>query len=94
MEDKRKLGEWSVTQLIKFLESQKEQSPFQKASAITCGDIRVQKTLFVQDQIQLTQFQTTVGATGTASALPANPAGYFRVLDHTGRVKLVPFYNA
>jgi hypothetical protein len=36
---------------------------------------------------------TTVGAAGTASALPANPAGYLTI-DADGGVRKVPFYNA
>jgi len=37
--------------------------------------------------------QTTVGASGAASALPANPLGYFKiVIDGTTRV--VPYYTA
>lgn len=37
--------------------------------------------------------QTTVGATGGASALPANPAGYIKIADAAGNVFVVPVYN-
>lgn len=38
--------------------------------------------------------QTTVGATGAASALPAAPAKYLKVQDSSGTTYLIPAYNA
>lgn len=36
---------------------------------------------------------TTSANTGSASALPANPAGYFLLLGPNGTVVKVPYYN-
>lgn len=38
--------------------------------------------------------QTTVGAAGGASALPATPTKYLKVLDHNGTVLVIPAYAA
>jgi hypothetical protein len=38
--------------------------------------------------------QTTVGAAGGASALPATPTKFFRVIDATGTVLVIPAYAA
>jgi hypothetical protein len=40
------------------------------------------------------QKQTTVGAAGGASALPATPTGYFKVRDSAGTEYVIPFYAA
>lgn len=37
--------------------------------------------------------QTTVGAAGAASALPANPVAYIKIADQSGNVFVVPAYN-
>ena len=39
------------------------------------------------------QVATTIGAPGAASALPANPLKYLRIVDSTGTVVSVPAYN-
>ncbi|SRR6266496_2843861 len=87
------IGQWSVDEFVKFLQAQFEENPPQKFTVIVVEEAEVVTTLKVLDQIQLTQVQSTVGAAGSAAPLPANPAGYFRVLDYTGQVKLVPYYN-
>lgn len=38
--------------------------------------------------------QTTVGAAGAASALPANPTGYVKIKDSGGTIRVIPFYAA
>ena len=38
--------------------------------------------------------QTTVGATGAAAALPAQPAKYLKVQDSAGATYVIPVYNA
>lgn len=38
--------------------------------------------------------QTTVGAAGAATALPAQPLGYFNVTLPDGTRVVVPYYNA
>jgi len=88
------IGQWTTDQLVRFFQNMIRLHPPESSVNITAEDVNVVKTLKCLDQIQLFQNQTTVGAAGSASALPANPAGYFRVLDYTGNVKLVPYYNS
>jgi len=38
--------------------------------------------------------QTTVGAAGSASALPANPTKYIKITDETGTQLVIPAYKA
>ena len=40
----------------------------------------------------LSDHQTTVGAAGGASALPATPTGYAKLVDVTGTIYVVPYY--
>ena len=42
---------------------------------------------------QITTTQTTVGAAGAASALPATPKGYLNVTLPTGESVVMPYYN-
>lgn len=88
------IGEWTPTQLVRFIQEQLRQSPPVQAPNLTSDDLTVTKKLSCLDQLQFYQNQYTVGAAGTASALPANPLGYFRILDFTGNVRAVPYYNA
>lgn len=86
------IGEWSPGQLVRFVQDMLRQNPPEFAPNLTAETLRVTEKLTCADQIQMTQFQTTVGAAGGASALPATPKGYFRYLDYTGAPVLVPYY--
>lgn len=88
------IGNWTVQQLVRFLQSRQEQSPPSKIPTLTCEDLDVTEKLRIFDQLQVNLVQTTVGSAGSASALPANPAGYFQILDNAGAMKLVPYYNS
>jgi len=88
------IGEWTVDRLIRFLEQQRDENPPNQIPTLVCDDLTVAGKLTLIDQIVFSQFQTTVGAAGGASALPATPSGYIRILDYTGQSKVIPFYNA
>lgn len=88
------IGNWTSGQLVKFFQNMLRLHPPESAVNLTADEINVTKTLKCTDQVQFFQVQATVGATGTASALPANPAGYIRILDYAGNVKLIPYYNS
>lgn len=49
-------------------------------------------SLRTNGEMFFTQTQTTVGAAGAASALPANPLGYLKMQTAAGEV-VVPYYN-
>jgi len=88
------IGEWTVERLVRFLQNALEESPPSRIPALVCDELTVNAKLAVTDQIQFGQFQTTVGAAGSASALPATPTGYIRVLDYTGQPFVIPYYKA
>lgn len=88
------IGEWSTTQLIKFLEDYARNNPANAIAQQKIETLEVPALLHVQDQIQFDNTQTNVGAAGSATALPATPSGYIRVLDSTGLPFVVPYYKA
>lgn len=83
------IGDWSVSRLLKFM-----------AEAISSAQSGTNKfdslyvdQMFVDDIFAVNNTQTTVGATGSADALPANPVKYIRIVDDTGTVVVIPAYN-
>jgi hypothetical protein len=88
-----KIGDWTQSTLTKFIQDALRNNPpqftvNQTIEKITCTDL-----LKIVDQMQFMRSVTTATA-GTAGAPPAQVAGYFEVLDPSGNVKKVPFYNA
>lgn len=59
---------------------------------INATDFEMAATLFLK--WSATNEQTTVGAAGAASALPATPTKYFKVHDSAGTVLIIPAYAA
>lgn len=88
------IGDWTVERLTRFLQQLVQENPPVSVATLTCDSVLVAVQLTVNDQVQFNNVQFTVGATGAASALPANPAGYFRVKDYTGQPMVIPYYNA
>lgn len=88
------IGEWPVDRLVRFIQQIFEESPPSRLPSVSCDDLIVNLKAVFNDQLQFMQFQTTVGSAGTASALPANPSGYMRVLDYTGQPFVIPYYKA
>lgn len=88
------IGDWTVEKLVRFLQQALEESPPSRIPTVVCDTLTVNGTANIIDQIQFNQFQTTVGAAGSASALPANPTGYIRILDYSGQPFVIPYYKA
>jgi hypothetical protein len=88
------IADWTVEKLVRFLQQALEENPPSRIPSITCDTLIVQSQATVIDQIQFTQQQTTVGAAGSASAPPATPSGYIRILDYTGQPFVIPYYKA
>jgi hypothetical protein len=63
---------------------------------VVLGDSRVThiKTHGKLEIANPTNFQTTVGAAGAASAPPATPAKWLKIVDNTGATFVVPCFNA
>lgn len=87
------IGDWTVSELVRFLQEQLRQNPPETAPNLTSDNLNVTALVKVLDQIQFLQNQLTVGAAGTASALPATPDGYIKILDYRGSVKVIPYYK-
>ena len=85
------IAEWTTNKLTRFIQ-QLFQEELRKAAA-SYEEMVVSRKLTVLDEIQLSQAQGTVGAAGGASALPATPSGYMKILDGAGLVKVIPYYN-
>lgn len=88
------IGDWSPGQLVRFIQDMLRQNPPQFAPNLTAEELVVTEKLTCNDLVIFTQRQTTVGAAGGASALPATPLGYFRVSDYTGAIVAIPYYKA
>jgi hypothetical protein len=88
------IGEWTVERLVRFLQNALEETPPSRIPMLVCDELTVNTKLAVTDQIQFGQAQTNVGAAGSATALPANPTGYIRILDFTGQPFVIPYYKA
>ena len=89
-----RIGEWSTTQLTNFVTQLVRDDETINAVVKSLDEVTVNRLLTIIDEIKFSQAQSTVGAAGGASALPATPVGYFRVLDGAGVVRVIPYYNA
>ena len=88
------ISNWTESQLVRFFQNMLRLHPPENAISLTTDELTVVQKLKCIDQIQFWRSQPTVGSTGSASALPANPAGYIPILDYAGNVKLIPYYNS
>lgn len=86
------IGTWTVSQLVRFLEDAMRQNPPSRIPMLTTEELTVADNITISDKVVFTQRQSTVGAAGGASALPATPSGYFVVQDYTGASRAVPYY--
>lgn len=87
------IGNWTTTLLTKFIQDALRNNPPQFTVNQTIEKLVVTDQITVKDQIQFMRAKTTVGAAGGASALPATPKGYIEVLDPSGNVMLIPYFN-
>jgi hypothetical protein len=92
MPGEEKIGEWTTTQLTRFIQQALQDNDFLNAAKRTYDELTITRKLTVSDETQIMQSQGTVGAAGVATALPATPAGYFRVLDPLGKLVVIPYY--
>jgi hypothetical protein len=89
-----KIGEWDSTTLVKFIQDTLQNNPSSFTPSVSVDYLLVASKALIQDQIQFGRGRPTVGSAGSAQALPATPAGYIEILDYTGQMKLIPYYNA
>jgi hypothetical protein len=86
------IGTWTTTQLTRFIQQALQDNDFLNAAKRTYDELVVTRKLTVNDEWQFLQAQGTVGAAGGASALPATPSGYIRILDPLGKLVVIPYY--
>ena len=87
------IGDWSTSTLTKFIQDALRNNPPQFTVNQTIEKLTCTTLLTISDQVQFLRSVGTATA-GTAGAPPAQVAGYFEVLDPSGSVKKVPYYNA
>lgn len=82
----RKLSALLVSELEQLVERANAWAGTEHLGTGKHGTITVTGLQFLNDT------QTTVGAAGGASALPATPTGYFVVKNSAGTEVVIPFY--
>jgi len=88
------IGEWTVERLVRFLQNALEETPPSRIPTLVCDALSVNVKHIFGDQVQFSQAQLSVGAAGSATAPPATPSGYIRILDYTGAPFVIPYYKA
>lgn len=92
--DPNVIGNWSEQQLIRFVQDALRNDPAPLPPAAQTDELIVARKFTLYDEIQFSgTSQTTVGGAGSASALPANPVGYIRILDNQGQVQVIPYFK-
>jgi hypothetical protein len=84
---------WDTTRFVKFLENYLKSNNIPLPLVGQMDELAVRQKLTVADELEFLRTTTTVGAAGSASALPATPDSYTYVLDPYGNVRLVPLYK-
>jgi hypothetical protein len=92
MPAEEQIGSWTSSQLTRYVQQLLQDTDFLNAAKRTYDELAVVRKLTVDDEMQFMQTQSNVGAAGGASALPATPAGYIRVLDPLGKLVVIPYY--
>lgn len=87
------IANWDTTTLTKFIQDALRNNPPQFTVNQTIEKLTCKTLLTISDQVQFLRSVGTATA-GTGGAPPAQVAGYFEVLDPSGSVKKVPYYNA
>lgn len=89
-----KIADWSPAELVRYVRDQLTQDPVPLPGAGSTDELTIYRKLTISDEVAfLGTAQATVGAAGTATAPPANPVGYIRILDGQGTVRVIPYYN-
>lgn len=93
MYESQKIGDWDTTRLIRFVKDLLDNDPSAVFPKVQADELEINRKLILHDEIQFALPQNTVGAAGGASALPATPKMYVKVLDPFGVVRVIPLFN-
>lgn len=88
-----KIGDWDSSRLVKFIQDVLRNNPPTQSLNMSIEKLTCTDLLTIQDQVQFNRSKTTVGAAGGATALPATPRGYVEILDPSGVVRLIPYFD-
>lgn len=86
----QEISGWTTSRLTKFILDLLRQEAAKLVKAY--DELTVTRKLTVADEVRFMQGQATAVA-GVASALPATPDGYIKILDPSGNVKVIPYYK-
>lgn len=88
------ISDWTTTDLIKFIQAVLRDDETIRSISTQSDDYKVNNRLTVVNELAFSQpTATTVGAAGGASALPATPSGYIKVVGPDQSVIQIPFYK-
>lgn len=89
------IGNWDMNQLTKYVNQLIQDHETTSSPNRILDQLEVTRKISIKDELAfLGQTQTTVGSAGAASALPATPELYVKVLDPYGQVRLIPLYKS
>jgi hypothetical protein len=87
------IGNWTVADLVRFVQTLTRDDETVSALARGTENFTVAGRLTVSSELQLMQSSATVGVAGAASAPPASPELYAKVVGPDGAVRLIPLYR-
>lgn len=94
MPQSQTIGDWTTTDLIKFVQAVLRDDETIHNLSSQSDDYKVNNRLTVVNEIAFSQTgATSVGAAGAASAPPASPELYIKVVGPNGTVYQVPLYK-
>lgn len=88
-----RLADWTTADLYRFVQQMIRDDDTVNAPNKTIDELTVGRKLILTDEMQFSNAQTTVGSAGAASALPATPEFYTKVLGPNGQTYLLPLYK-
>jgi hypothetical protein len=89
------IGDWNMNQLTRFVNQLIAEHDTASNPNRIFDEVEVGRKLRIKDELAfLGSTVTAPGAAGAASALPATPELYVKVLDPTGQVRLIPLYKS
>ena len=88
------IGTWTTTDLIRFLQAILRDDETIRNLSLGSDSFKVRDRLTLDNELMFGQAGTTsVGAAGAASAPPASPELYIKVIGPDNTVRLIPLYK-
>lgn len=87
------IGNWDPAQLMRYVRDQLTQDPVPMASNGTVDELIVARKFTVTDEIAFNGTAASTATAGSGAAVPVAVAGYIRILDNQGQVRVIPYFN-